>query len=33
VLFEDQHVEWRDFNEMEVRFSTVGPGGQVRWSF
>jgi len=33
VLFEDQHVEWRDFKDMEVRFSTIGPGGQVRWSF
>jgi len=33
ILFEDQHVDWRDFKDMEVRFSTIGPGGQVRWSF
>lgn len=33
VLFEDQHVEWRDFKDMEVRFNTIGPGGAVQWSF
>lgn len=33
ILFLDQHVQWRDFSEMRERFSTVGPGGLVRWSF
>jgi hypothetical protein len=33
VLFEDQHVGWRDFADTEERFRTIGPGGQVHWSF
>jgi len=33
VLFLDQHVEWRDFSQMQVRFSTVGPGTRVEWSY
>jgi hypothetical protein len=33
ILFEDQHVDWRDFSEMQIRFNTIGPGGTVQWSF
>jgi hypothetical protein len=33
ILFLDQRVEWRNFDEMEVRLSTFGTPGQVYWSF
>lgn len=33
VLCQDEHVEWRNFNGMEVRFHTVGPGGVIDWSY
>jgi hypothetical protein len=33
VLFQDQHVEWRDFSRMQVRFHTFGPGGVIDWSY
>jgi hypothetical protein len=33
VLFLDQHVDWRDFSQMQIRFRTIGPAGFVQWSF
>ena len=33
VLFQDEHVEWRDFSSMQVRFHTPGPGGVIDWSY
>lgn len=33
VLCLDQHVEWRDFSRMQVRFHTFGPGGVIDWSY
>lgn len=33
VLCQDQHVEWRDFGRMQVRFHTIGPGGVIDWSY
>lgn len=33
ILFLDQHASWRDFDEMQPRFRTIGPGGWVEWSF
>jgi hypothetical protein len=33
ILFDDQHVAWRDFSEMQMRFSTYCPNGIVQWSF
>ena len=33
VLCLDQHVEWRDFSRMRVRFHTFGPGGVIDWSY
>ena len=33
VLCQDQHVEWRDFSQMQVRFHTFGPGGVIDWSY
>lgn len=33
ILFVDEHVGWRDFSEMKVRFNTGGLGGPVEWSF
>jgi len=33
ILFEDQHVAWRDFGDMLIRFTTFNPAGAVQWSF
>jgi hypothetical protein len=33
ILFEDLHVDWRDFKDMKVRLKTRGVGGPVEWSF
>jgi hypothetical protein len=33
ILFDDQHVGWRDFSEMQIRFTTYCPNGAVQWSF
>jgi hypothetical protein len=33
VLCLDQHVEWRGFSRMQVRFHTFGPGGVIDWSY
>ena len=33
LLFEDQHVDWREFSQMQPRFRTIGPGGWVDWSY
>src|SRR5262249_45053483 len=33
ILFDDGHVDWRDFDEMEARFITYCPKGAVQWSF
>ena len=33
ILFLDGHVEWRDFSDMQVRFSTISAVGRVDWSY
>ena len=33
ILFLDQHVAWRDFSEMKMRFGTPGMAGTVSWYF
>ena len=33
ILFDDQHVDWRDFSGMQIRFTTFNPPGAVQWSF
>ena len=33
ILFLDQHVAWRDFNEMQRRFGSPGTAGTVSWYF
>jgi hypothetical protein len=33
ILFVDQHVDWRDFEKMEVRITTRGVGGPIDWRF
>jgi hypothetical protein len=33
ILFADQHVSWRDFGQMRVRFQTPGPGGTLSWRY
>ncbi len=33
VLCQDQHVEWRNFSQMQIRFHTFGPGGVIDWSY
>ena len=33
ILFEDLHAGWRDFSEMQIRFTTFNPPGLVQWSF
>lgn len=33
VLCQDEHVEWRNFDRMQVRFHTFGPGGVIDWSY
>ena len=33
ILFLDLHVAWRDFDQMEPRFRTIGPNGFVEWNF
>jgi hypothetical protein len=33
VLCADEHVEWRDFSRMQIRFHTFGPGGVIDWSY
>jgi prepilin-type processing-associated H-X9-DG protein len=33
ILFDDGHVAWRDFSDMQMRFSTYCPNGIVQWSF
>jgi hypothetical protein len=33
ILFEDGHVQWRDFGDMKARFNTVGPSGPVLWRY
>jgi len=33
VLFQDLHVEWRDFSAMQVQFHTYGVGGMIDWSY
>jgi len=33
ILFDDQHVAWRDFSQMQIHFTTYCPNGIVQWSF
>ena len=33
ILFLDQHVAWRDFNEMQRRLGSPGTAGTVSWYF
>jgi hypothetical protein len=33
ILFTDLHVQWRDFKEMQPRFTSVGTAGDVMWYF
>lgn len=33
ILFLDQHVQWRDFADMKVRFETFGVAGPIMWSY
>jgi len=33
VLCQDEHVEWRNFSRMQVRFHTFGPSGVIDWSY
>ncbi len=33
ILFLDEHVEWRDFDKMQVRLRSPGTGGNIEWSF
>lgn len=33
ILFVDQHVDWRDFGEMQVRTTTGGSTGPIDWYF
>ena len=33
VLFADEHVDWRGFSEMQMRFHTLGPGGVIDWYY
>jgi len=29
----DEHVDWRGFSEMQMRFHTLGPGGVIDWYY